>query len=166
MKPILLTSFIIIFLAGCGPLTLDHYKLEPDNTAELKKLKNANIGLGEFIDVQKYKGNCSITPPANQTYAAYTKQAFSKELKAAGLLNENTPRITLSGRIEKLESSTGTWDMTLTLISSNGKSMTTSEHYEFDTAGGCIKTSDSFISTLQEIFYSSITSEEFLALIE
>ena len=166
MKQIFFATFFMIFLVGCGPLTLDHYKPEPDNTAELKKLKSADIGLGEFINVQKYKGNCSITPPANQTYAAYTKQAFSKELKAAGLLNENNPRITLSGRIEKLESSTGTWDMTLTLISSNGKSMTTSEHYEFDTAGGCIKTSDSFISTLQEVFYSAVTSEEFLTLID
>ncbi|MFM0520739.1 hypothetical protein PQR08_25245 [Caballeronia jiangsuensis] len=46
-----------------------------------------------------------LTPPDGLSFAAYIKKALADELKAADSYGDLQPKVTLSGKVEELESS-------------------------------------------------------------
>lgn len=65
------------------------------------------------------------------THTQYIQRAFEDELKTAGAFTASKPRVTLSGKLNKLEFSStrnvtgGSWTIDLSLRSSDGRSMKT-----------------------------------------
>jgi hypothetical protein len=108
------------------------------------------------------------------SHAAYIKKALEDELKVAGVYAASSPRVTLSGVVNKLDFSSaraitgGAWNIDLTLTSSNGKSMLASEHYEFESGYGaetaCKQTAEAFMPAVQDLIAKIVRAPEFRSL--
>jgi len=113
----------------------------------------------------------SINSNEFDSLAHYINDALSKELERSGLIENDSPRIILSGEFKKLEFSSthnafdGFWKYILTINSSNGNSLIVEENYEFGTSffGGtaCRKTAEAFMPSVQILINKIITSERF-----
>jgi len=110
------------------------------------------------------------------SHTAYFKKALEDELKVAGIYAASSPTVTLSGAVNRLEFSSsrgltgGAWDIDVTLISSNGKSMTAAEHYEFESGfvadTACKQTAEAYMPTVQNLIGKIVRSPEFKGLLQ
>jgi hypothetical protein len=170
---------VLLGLAGCSTYTPQRYSISADNNIALKAVEAGNINVGPFKGPANFDSNCRaagpIAPPDNMSFEAYIQKALADELKVAGKFDEKTPKITLSGELEKLAFSSsrgltgGSWDIGLRVRSSNGKSTYVAEHYEFnsgfiaDTA--CKQTAEAYYPAVQNLIGKIIKSNDFQALV-
>ena len=179
MKMAVTMILAVFFLFGCSTYLSPRYAIEPDNTMALRNLNAGDIGVAAFTGPDEFSSSCRgggpISPPDGITFAEYIREALADELKVAGLYNKQSPKVTLSGKIDTLDFSTnkgvtgGEWNISITLTSSNGKSMVSSEHYEFK-AGfvgetACKQTAEAFMYAVQNLMAKVITSDEFKGLL-
>ena len=178
-KLLVLVGFVVV-LSGCSTFTPPRYSIDADNTVILRKIEVGNINVGDISDPATFSNGCRgagpIAPPDGLTFGQYVQEALADELKIADLYDAESPRIILSGQINSLSFSSskgltnGVWDIALTLNSSNGKTMSVSEHHEFksgwiaDTA--CKQTAEAFMATVQNLIASVVSSSKFKELIE
>jgi len=118
-----------------------------------------------------------IAPPDNVSFERYIQMALADELRATGMLDNSSQIVSLKGVIEDLDFSSaargefekGEWRIKLKLISSNGKSLTVSDKYEFESHffGGiaCKRTADAFLPAVQKIIGKLIKDQSFAALL-
>lgn len=176
-------AFVIIglmVLSGCNTFSPPHYFSEKENVIGLQKINISDISLASFTGPTKFDDACravgKISPDQNTTFADYIQEAFAEELKQAGLYsNKKPPRFTLTGRINSLSFSTtkgiygGVWDIDLTLNSSNGQSMSISEHLEFqgdfNPMIACNRTIEAFPMLVRNLIGNIVYSSEFKTLI-
>lgn len=170
----------VIVLAGCSTYTTPRYAISADTNVALKALGASNIAVGAISGPADFNAACRaagpLSPPDGMSHAAYIKKALEDELKVAGVYAAGTPRVTLSGTLTKLEFSSarallgGSWDVELKLTSSNGKSMTATEHYEFNSGytaeTACRQTSEAFMPAVQDLIGKIVKSPEFAALVK
>lgn len=105
------------------------------------------------------------------SFEAYIQKALKDELKVAGMFDDKTPKITLTGAVEQLSFSStrgltgGTWDIGLRVISSNGKSTFVTEHYEFksgfDGVTACKQTAEAYLPAVQDLIGTLVKSADF-----
>ena len=99
--------------------------------------------LGDFTGPTTFDTACraagSLAPPDGMTHTAYFKKALEDELKVAGGHASGSPKVTLSGSVDKLSFSSsrgltgGSWDIDVTLnLLLMEKTMKANEHYEFE----------------------------------
>ena len=169
----------MLALSACSTYMPQRYNISADNNMALKEIRIGNINVGQFKGATSFNSACRgagpIAPPDNMTFEAYVQKALSDELKVAGMFDDKTPKVTLSGAIEQLSFSSsrgltgGEWDISLRVNSSNGKSTLVSEHYEFnsgfiaDTA--CKQTAEAFLPTVQNLIGKLIKAPEFKSLL-
>lgn len=175
----LLALLPIGFLAvGCSTYTTPRYSINADTNVALKTMGIANVAVGAFTGPRQFDTSCRgagpLAPPDGITHTAYVKKALEDELKVAGAHAANSPKVTLNGNVNRMEFSSsrgitgGSWDIDLTLTSSNGRSMNVVEHYEFqsgfiaDTA--CKQTAEAFMPTVQNLIGKIVRSSEFKSL--
>lgn len=180
MKPRLLLLLIaVVGLGGCETLVAPRYSLTADNNLAVKALGVGALGVGEFTGPLTFDANCralgAVQVADGITHTQYIRKAFEEEFKIAGVFAGNSPRITLTGRVTRLGFSStravtgGSWDIDLTIMSSNGSNMKVTEHYEFpsgfmaDTA--CKQTADAFTPAVQNLVGKVVRSPEFRALV-
>ena len=142
MRTLLSIACVVVAVSGCSTYTTPRYALSADTNVALKSIGAANIAVGTISNPSNFDSACRaagpLSPPDGVSHAAYIKKALEDELKVAGVYSTGAPRVILGGTITKLEFSSarslfgGSWDIDLTLSSSNGKSMAASEHYEFE----------------------------------
>jgi hypothetical protein len=111
----------------------------------------------------------------NLTHTQYIQKAFEDELKIAGAYAAETARVTLGGKVNKLEFSStkgltgGYWQIDLTLDSSNGKTLAASEHYEFDSGfvanEACRNTAEAYSRAVQNLVGKAVKSPGFADLL-
>ena len=168
-----------ITLSGCSTYMPQRYSISADNNVALKSLRAGNINVGEFKGPANFNNQCRgagpIAPPDNLSFAAYIQKALTDELKVAGKYNDKTPAVTLTGEVEQLDFSSsrgltgGTWDIGLRLKSSNGKSMSATEHYEFNSGWiadmACKQTAEAYLPAVQDLIGKLVKSPEFEALV-
>jgi hypothetical protein len=165
----------LIALAGCDSYSAAPYSISADNDIAMKSaLGTEHVGIGPFTAAKEFDTNCRLAGPIQLpeglTFPTYVQKAFADELKVAGLYDEKAP-IVLSGVVDDLKfgSMSGDWDITVTLNSTNGKSMTASEHYEFHTSysagAACHNVADAFQPTVQGLVGKVVTAPEFHALL-
>ena len=175
MKKILIIICMII-LAGCETFTSPRYSIEADNTMALRQIPEGDISVGPISEPDKFDNACRgagpINPPDGVTFAAYIREALADELKIAGLFDQDqSPRIIISGKVEELSfsSTRGEWNISLTLNSSNGATMTASEHYEFESGftatTACQQTAEAFMGAVQNLIGKIVSSDEFQKLV-
>lgn len=176
MKKIILLLALSVMLSGCQTYNAQMYGVSADTNHAIKSLKlNESVFVGEFSLANQFDTNCRavgpITLPNNLSYQSYIKKAFEDELKIAGAYAFRDPKVSISGKINKINMSSskgitrGYWDIDLTLTSSNGKAVTMSEYYEFESGfdgfSACKNTADALMPTVQNLVGKIIKSHEF-----
>ena len=175
----LLISLAALSLVGCSTYMPQRYSINADTNVALKAIGVSNINVGSFKGPANFDHSCRaagpISPPDNMSFEAYIQKALTDELKVAGIFDEKTPKVTLTGVLEQLAFSSsrgltgGSWDIGLRVNSSNGKSTFVSEHYEFnsgfvaDTA--CKQTAEAYLPAVQNTIGKLVKAPEFKALI-
>jgi hypothetical protein len=145
----------------------------------LKAIGVGNINVGTFTGPSTFDKACRgagpIAPPDNLTFEGYIQKALADELKVAGMFDDKSPKITLSGAVEKLSFSSsrgltgGEWDISLRINSTNGKSLFVSEHYEFESGfiadTACKQTAEAYLSAVQNVIGKVVKNPEFKSLL-
>lgn len=176
----LLVSLAAISLVGCSTYMPQRYSVSADNVVALKALGVGNVSVGNFKSLVKLDNACRgagpISPPDNLTFEGYIQKAVADELKISGMFDDKNPRVTLTGDVTKIDFSSskgltgGEWNVALTLISSNGKSISESETYTFnsgfaaDTA--CKQTAEAFLPATQNLIAKLVKNSQFKSLLQ
>lgn len=177
---VLLLAFVV---GACSSLLIympPRYSVSEDNAKAIKRFGGGNISVGQFTMADKFDNDCGITAgsvrmPDNLSFEGYIRQGLIDELKNAGMFDDVTPKITLSGAVEQLSVFsrrsiyTSTWKIGLHVDSSNGKSVSVTEQYNFDAGPGsyadCQKIADAYMPLAQKILAKFIDAPEFRSLI-
>ncbi|MGC4072408.1 MAG: hypothetical protein QM760_07815 [Nibricoccus sp.] len=173
-------ALLVLLFSGCSTFVTPRYAMSADTNLAFKTLTAKNVTVGSILAPPQFDTMCRGAGPLGTTdgltHTAYIKKALEDELKVAGIYTAEAPRITLNGVITKLDFSSsrgltgGSWEIELKLDSSNGKSMTMREYYEFksgfiaDTA--CKQTAEAFLPTVQNLLQKIAKSPEFKTLLE
>ena len=169
----------VLFLSACSTFTPQRYSISADNNVALKAIGIGNIDVGAFSGPSSFDSACRgagpIAPPDNMSFEAYIQKALVDELKVAGMYDDKAPKTTLTGAVEKLSFSSsrgltgGEWDISLRINSSNGKSLSVSEHYEFESGfvadTACKQTAEAYLPAVQDLLGKAIRAPEFKGLI-
>lgn len=186
MKRTGLVLAITVAAAGCVSYTPESYNVSSSNQFKLQKWKGREISVGKFTNERGDETSfmCRdvglIILPDEQTYADYIQDAFIKELKESGIYSDSSDRM-LTGTINHIEYksdaedwgsslSSGAWDISLTLVSSDGGSMKVNNEYTFNTnwnaKAACEKSAQAFIPAVQHLINKVVSSSEFAGLLK
>ncbi|HVQ03497.1 MAG TPA: hypothetical protein VMT14_08270, partial [Burkholderiaceae bacterium] len=112
----------------------------------------------------------------NLTHTQYIQKAFEDELKIAGAYAQSAPRVSVGGRVTKLEFSSskgltgGYWQIDLALDSSNGKKVDVSEYYEFNSGfvanEACRNTAEADSRAVQNLVGKAVRMPAFAELLK
>jgi hypothetical protein len=155
------------------------YSISADNNVALKSVGASNINVATFKGPVTFDNSCRaagpIAPPDDLTFEAYIQKALADELKVAGMFDDRSPKVTLTGVVEQLSFSSsrgltgGTWDIGLRVTSSNGKSTFVTEHYEFnsgfDALTACKQTAEAYLPAVQNLIGKLVTCQDFRSLV-
>ena len=180
MRRRLLVVPLLVAASACSTFTTPRYSINADTNVQLKSLGASQIGVGTFTGPAVFDNACRaagpLAPPDNMTHTEYLRKALEDELKVAGAHGPANPRVVLSGVVNKLEFSSargltgGSWDIAVTLSSSNGAKMSATEHYEFESGfvadTACKQTAEAYMPTVQNLIKKIVHSSEFKALVK
>ena len=155
------------------------YSISADNNVALKSVGVSNINVGTFKGPVNFddmcRGDGPIAPPDGMSFEAYIQKALADELKVAGMFDDQSPKVTLTGVVEQLSFSSsrgatgGSWDIGLRVNSSNGKSISISEHYEFNSGfaaiTACKQTAEAYLPAVQNLIGKLVKSSDFRGLV-
>jgi len=179
-KKLMVVLPFAILLSACSTFTTPRYSINADTNVALKAIGASNIGVGAFAGPSNFDPSCRaagpLAPPDGMSHTAYIKKALEDELKVAGAYAASSPKVILTGTVNKLEFSSmrgltgGSWDIDVALTSSNGKSMTAAEHYEFESGfiadTACKQTAEAYLPAVQNLISKIVRSPEFKGLLE
>lgn len=170
-------------LAGCSTYSTDRYSISADNVVALRSLKDHKVAVGEFTSSARdsrtgadlseimCRGVGPIKTPDNESFADYIKKAVIAEMKMAEIYAPGAPTV-ISGNLGSIDfsSTSGYWDMGLTLKSSNGRSITVHEKYPYGTSfflavAACDQTAQAFMPAVQDLVGKAVRSNAFKNLI-
>ena len=174
-KLILLMSMAM--LAGCSTYAIDRYSISADNVTALRALGDIKINVGEFTSTKPNlrEVNCRavgpIKTPDGDTFAHFIQEAFTDELQIAELYSTTAP-VTITGNLDHigLSSMSGKWDLTLTVNSTNGQSVSVSDSYSYTTSffgeTACNQAAQSLMPAVQNVISKVITNPDFAGLVK
>ncbi|MDR5755282.1 MULTISPECIES: hypothetical protein [unclassified Caballeronia] len=156
------------------------YAISADNRAAIKGIHAKDVAVGHFVSADKIDPNCRggmiLTPPDGLSFAAYIQKALADELKVADSYGDLQPKVTLSGKVEELESSStvgltgGYWNIKLLVSSSNGQSVTVQHRSTFkagfEGSEACRRVAAQFPAAVQDIIHELVTNSAFPALLQ
>ena len=181
MKPIIAVLALGGALSACSTFVTPRYAISADTNVAVKALGALNISVGSITGPANFDSACRaagpLAPPDGMSHAAYIKKALEDELKVAGAFATGSPpRVTLGGAITKLSFSSaraltgGSWDIGLSLDSSNGKSLSVIEHYEFESgysaSTACKQTAEAFMPAVQDLIAKVVSDPGFRSLVQ
>jgi hypothetical protein len=179
-KKLLIVLPFAVLLSACSTYTTPRYAINADTNVALKAIGASNVAVGTFTGPSAFDPSCRaagpLAPPDGITHTAYLKKALEDELKVAGAYSASSPKVILTGAVNKLEFSSsrgltgGSWDIDVSLNSSNGKSMAAVEHYEFESGfvadTACKQTAEAYMPTVQNLIGKIVRSPEFKGLLQ
>ena len=174
------TVLLISLMAACSTYTTPRYSINADTNVALKSLGVSGVSVGAFSGPSTFDNSCRaagpLSPPDGMSHTEYLRKALEDELKVAGAHAATTPKVVLTGALNKLEFSSsvgvtgGFWGLDLTVSSSNGRKVSLTERYEFqsgfiaDTA--CKQTAEAYFPAVQNLIRKLVTSPEFKSLVQ
>lgn len=178
-KRLVLVSTLALTLSACETPTTQRYAISPNNNVAIKALGVTGIGIGTFAPPASFSETCRALGPLkvadNLSHTQYIQRAFEDELKVAGAFATASPRVTLTGKVDKLEFSSsrgltgGSWTIDISLSSSNGQRMVAKEYYEFDSGfsapEACRQTAEAFSRAVQNLVGKTVANPSFTALV-
>ncbi|WP_293749662.1 hypothetical protein [Limnohabitans sp. Rim8] len=177
---ILATLTLAALLSGCSTYMPQRYSASADNVVVIKALNVNGVNVGTFTTTVKVDSACRgagpIAPPDSMSFEAYIQKAFADELKLAGVFDAVAPKVTLAGVLTKIDFSSskgltgGEWNLALDLKSSNGKSISATETYNFNSGFGadtaCKQTAEAFLPATQNLLAKLIKNPNFKAMLQ
>lgn len=180
MKVLPLALLVLtVALAGCETPTTQRYAISADNNQAIKALGATNVGVATFVGPSNFSANCRALGPMQVadglTHTQYIQKAFEDELKIAGVFASTGSRVVLSGKVDRLEFSStravtgGSWTIDLSLNSSNGRSLSVNEYYEFDSGfvanDACRNTAEAFSRAVQDLIGKAVRNPGFAEMV-
>lgn len=177
----ILLSIVVaaLALAGCETPTTQRYAISADNNQAIRAMNTSGVGIGQFAGPADFSATCRALGPLQVadglTHTQYIRKAFEDEIKMAGAFATATPRVSLTGKVNRLEFSSsrglmgGSWTIDLTLTSSNGRTLTVNEYYEFNSGfvanEACRNTAEAFSRAVQNLVGKTVRSPAFPGLV-
>lgn len=179
-KKLIVPLALAVLLPACSTYTTPRYAINADTNVALKALGASDVAVGSFSGPGAFDASCRaagpLAPPDGMSHTAYFKKALEDELKVAGAHATSSPKIILTGSVNRLAFSSsrgitgGSWDIDVTLNSSNGKTMAAVEHYEFESGfvadTACKQTAEAYMPTVQNLIGKIVRSPEFKGLLQ
>jgi hypothetical protein len=177
MKTVLLLPACLA-IAGCSTYAVPRYAVSVDNVTALRTLNGQKINVGEFAPAKRQEDVTEITcravgpikTPDGEPFSQYIRKAFVSELKMADVYGDGAP-VTLTGTLDHVDfsSTSGAWQIGLTVSSSNGKSMHVEESYEFSSSffgeTACNQTAQAFMAGVQDLLGKLVRDPAFKPLV-
>jgi hypothetical protein len=138
-KRLTITLLSGLLLAGCS-VSANPYAVHPDTISALRSHTGKSVKLATFTSDKPGKseimcrGAAMIQTPQGIPFEKYVEDAFRTELLVAGLEAPNAP-VTLTGHLEQMHFQTfskASWELQVTLASSNGRRLAIAEDYAFN----------------------------------
>ena len=176
MKKLLVLSAIGMLASGCASNTVSRYAISVDNVVALRSLNGKTLNVGAFsssIPGQKDILCWGIEPvntPDGEPFSNFVQKALLDELKIANVYSPSAS-VTITGNLDSIDFSSvnGSWNLALTVMASNGKSMSVSESYIYTSgvysATVCRQAAQAFMPAVQNLVGKVVRSPEFMALI-
>jgi hypothetical protein len=169
-----------LLLSACETPTTQRYSISADNNIAAKSLGKTGIGIAAFAPPAQFDPNCRALGPLQVAdgldHTQYIQKAFEDELKIAGVYAAAGARVTLAGKVDKLEFSSsraltgGSWTIDLSLRSSNGRSITVNEYYEFNSGfiatEACRNTAEAYSRAVQNLIGKTFKDARFRSLVD
>ncbi|WP_105169604.1 hypothetical protein [Pseudoalteromonas sp. T1lg23B] len=176
LKKLGLASLILLSVSGCSTYSVNRYAVSVDNISSLKQIASSQINVGEFNAEGKSKtsimcrGVGPIKTPDGDTFEGFIRKALIDELKMAEAFDTAAP-VTLTGTLNSIDfsSASGSWDIAMTVESSNGQSLSVSESYSFTSSfygeTACNQTAQALMPAVQNLIGKIVANENFPKLI-
>ena len=172
MKFKLICLLLILILGGCSTYAVDRYSISADNVTALRALDIEKISVGEFTSFEPgltkimCRGEGPIKTPDGNTFVEYIRESLIDELQIAEIYSPDAPVI-LTGHLENINfsSTAGKWNLSLTIKSSNGKSILVDEEYKYTTSfmasTACNQTAQALMPGVQNLIKKIVTNPHF-----
>ena len=175
MSKLLFVIVLAVIVSGCSTYSADRYSIDVDNVMTLKALKGTKINVGAFTASEPRKaeimcrGVGPIKTPDGETFENFIRKGLVDELKLAEVYSSSAP-VTLTGNLDSIDfsSASGTWNLALTVNSSNGNSLSVAENYSYTTSyygeTACNQTAQALMPAVQNLIGKVVRNAEFYRL--
>lgn len=178
-KTLVILTCATLLCACASPQPVARYSISADNRAGIQKSHAKDVAVGPFVAAGNIDPDCrglAVVPPDGLSYEGYVQKALTDELKVADAYNDTNPNVTLSGKIEALESfsmvglTNGYWNISLLVSSSNGKSLAVQHKSTFKTGfegtEACHRVAAQFPAAVQDVIHELVTNAAFPGLLQ
>lgn len=167
---------VMLVVSGCSTMTPARYAVSVDNDMILKGYQGKMLNLASMSAPASYDANCRLMGPIQASDGAtipeFVRKAFNDEFKLAGVYGDGNA--VLTGRMDKIAFSSsagltnGWWDLSLTLDSNNGRSLSVENKYQFksgfDAITACNQTAQALGPAVQDLIKKAISDPRFKTL--
>ena len=168
----------ILFISGYSTMQPPRYFTSTDNILSLRGYSNSKFIITKITQPVNFDSTCRmigfIQPADGLTFSEFIMKAFNDEMKMADAFSKTGRKIT--GTINEIKFSSisgitsGFWDISLSLVSANGKSLNISNRYEFksgfDAITACNATADALTPAVQDLIYKIVADSNFSKLLK
>lgn len=177
MKRFIPLVILLPIALGCSTFSAMRYSVSADNIVTLRTLNGRTVNVGAFSAASPgqteimCRGVGPIKTPDGEPFSEYVRKAILDDLRIANVYSESAP-VTLTGHLEVIDfsSNSGEWNLSLTVKSSNGKSITITETYKYTTSfygeTACAQTAQALMPAVQNLVGKLFRSSEFKPLLE
>lgn len=176
-------TIVAFALCSCTAIApLPRYSVSDNPHIRSQTMNLKGFELGSFVSDVEFHPICrggwaKITPGDEKGFESYIRHAVADELKLTTRDIGRSPKVTLTGHVERLDFSStvdwlsaGYWDIRLRIDSSNGHTLTVEQKNFFETGyhdvPACEKVAAQFPIVVQALIGSLVASPEFLPLFE
>ena len=166
----------VLFLAGCS-VSAGPYAVHPDTISALRSHTGKSVKLVPFTSDKPGKseimcrGAAMIQTPQGVPFEKYVEDAFRTEFLVAGLESPTAP-VTLTGHLEQMHFETfskASWELQVTLASSNGRRLAITEDYAFNwhfvADSACREAATAMALAVQSLVRKAVQHPEFAGLL-
>ena len=174
-KTIIVTVLVLI-ASGCSTYSTNRYSTSVDNVVALRTLNGTKIKVGDFTATGKSKkeimcrGVGPIKTPDGETFESFIRKALIDELKMSETYSDSS-QISLTGNLDAIDfsSNSGKWEISLTIMSSNGNAISATEKYSYTTSfygeTACNQTAQALMPAVQNLIGQIVSNSEFKSLV-
>jgi hypothetical protein len=175
----LLAVLSTVAITGCSTYAVPRYSVAADNVVTLRAVPNSGISVGAFSQAPipnqnpntiMCRGVGPIKTPDGETFADFVRTSLVSELKIAGVYAAGSP-VQLTGRLDNIDFSSvsGAWNLGLTVQSSNGRSLSIAEKYEYSSSyfgeTACNQTAQALMPAVQDLLGKLVQAPSFPSLL-
>ena len=176
MNRIVAASVLLAITTGCSTYSALRYSPSTDNVVAIRALSGKMINVGPFTAVTPGQSEIMcravgpIKTPDGEPFSEYVRKAFLDDLRIANAFSDSS-KTTLSGNLDAIDlsSTDGEWRLSLTVRSTNGKSISVAESFKYKTSWygetACNQSAQALMPAVQNLVGRVVRSAEFTTLL-